>query len=144
MAAALGLKRPDTVESEAGRAEWESRHAALARGYGLAISVQALGVLLSDYHTAQVPSSGTGRNRRTFPTRCDELTWLPRAKLNEYRQDAFATYALWARENAPHTLAELRDALQEPPLRALPGAQVLSASPTSAIRGLKSCNLLIY
>jgi CRISPR system Cascade subunit CasD len=74
VAAALGLKRPDTVESEAGRAEWESRHAALAQGYGLAVSVQALGVSLSDYHTAQVPSSGTGRNRRTFLTRRDELT----------------------------------------------------------------------
>jgi CRISPR system Cascade subunit CasD len=120
IAAALGLKRPDTVESDEERAEWESRHAALARGYGLAVSVQALGVPLSDYHTAQVPSSGTGRNRRTFLTRRDELTWLPRAELNtilsrrEYRQDAFATCALWARENAPHTLAELRDALQEP------------------------------
>jgi CRISPR system Cascade subunit CasD len=120
VAAALGLKHPDTVESEAGRAEWESRHAALAQGYGLAVSVQALGVSLSDYHTAQVPSSGTGRNRRTFLTRRDELTWLPRAELNtilsrrEYRQDAFATCALWARENAPHMLAELRDALQEP------------------------------
>ncbi len=120
VAAALGLTRPATIESEAERAEWESRHAALARGYGLAVSVQALGVPLSDYHTAQVPSSGTGRNRRTYPTRRDELTRLPRAELNtipsrrEYRQDAFATCALWSRENAPHTLAELRDALQEP------------------------------
>lgn len=120
VAAALGLKRPDTVESEAQRAEWESRHAALAQGYGLAISVQALGVPLSDYHTAQVPSSGTGRNRRTFLTRRDELTWLPRAELNtilsrrEYRQDAFAICALWARENEPHTLSELRDKLLEP------------------------------
>ena len=120
IAAALGLKRPDTVATEEERADWESRHAALAQGYGLAVSMQALGVPLSDYHTAQVPSSGTGRNRRTFLTRRDELTWLPRAELNtilsrrEYRQDAFATCALWNRANAPYPLAEIRDKLLEP------------------------------
>ncbi len=120
MAAALGLKRPDTVESEAKRTEWGSRHAALAQGYGLAVSVRAMGAPLSDYHTAQVPSSGTGRNRRTFFTRRDELTWLSRTELNtilsrrEYRPDAFAACALWARANAPHALSELRDALLEP------------------------------
>lgn len=120
VAAALGLKRPDTVANDEERAEWENRHATLARGYGLAISVQALGVPLSDYHTVQVPSSGTGRNRRNFPTRRDELTWLPRAELNtilsrrEYRQNAFAACALWARAGAPYTLSELRDALREP------------------------------
>jgi len=120
IAAALGLKRPDTVESEPERAEWESRHAALAQGYGLAISVQALGVPLSDYHTAQVPSSGTGRNRRTFLTRRDELTWLPRAELNtilsrrEYRQDVFKACALWSRDSAPYSLTEIRNKLLEP------------------------------
>ena len=120
VAAALGLKRPDTVESKSERAECESRHTALAQGYGLAISVQALGVPLSDYHTAQVPSSGTGRNRRTFLTRRDELTWLPRAELNtvlsrrEYRQDAFAVCALWSRPSTPYALSELRDVLLEP------------------------------
>lgn len=120
IAAALGLKRPDTVESEAERAEWESCHAALARGYGLTVKVQALGVPLSDYHTAQVPSSGTGRNRKTFPTRRDELTWLPRDELNtilsrrEYRQDAFTACALWSRNSAPYSLTEIRDKLLEP------------------------------
>ena len=75
-AAALGLKRPDTARNEQERADWEARHAALARGYGLAVKVEALGMPLTDYHTAQVPSSGSGRNRVVFPTRRDELTWV--------------------------------------------------------------------
>lgn len=106
VAAALGIKRPDTVADETERMACEKRHAELAQGYGLGIFVQVLGSPLSDYHTAQVPSSGAGRNRKVFPTRRDELTWLPRAELNtilsrrEYRQDAYAACALWRRESA--------------------------------------------
>jgi len=36
LAAALGLKRPDTAKSEPEREDWEQAHAALAQGYGLA------------------------------------------------------------------------------------------------------------
>jgi CRISPR system Cascade subunit CasD len=120
VAAALGIKRPDTVADETERMACEKQHAELAQGYGLGVFVQVLGSPLSDYHTAQVPSSGTGRNRKVFPTRRDELTWLPRADLNtilsrrEYRQDAFCTVALWTKAEAPHSLRELRNALLEP------------------------------
>lgn len=120
LAAALGLKRPDTAESEPEREEWEQAHAAVAQGYGLAMKVDYSGQPLSDYHTAQVPSSGKGKNRAVFPTRRDELLRMPRHDLNtilsrrEYRQDAFAACALWARENAPHSLPALRDALGSP------------------------------
>ena len=75
---------------------------------------------LVDYHTAQVPSSGTGRNRRQFATRRDELLAVPRAELNtilsrrDYRVDALYTIALWARPEAPHPLAELAARLHEP------------------------------
>ena len=77
------------------------------------------GVPLVDYHTAQVPSSGTGRNRRQFATRRDELLAVPRAELNtilsrrDYRVDALAI-ALWARPEASHSLAELAARLHEP------------------------------
>jgi CRISPR system Cascade subunit CasD len=119
LAAALGIKRPDTAE-EADRLAWEQAHTALADGYGLAIRVECPGLPLSDYHTAQVPSSGRGRNRTVFPTRRDELTWVARQDLNtilsrrEYRQDAYCAIALWARDGAPHGLDALREVLLAP------------------------------
>jgi len=120
IAAALGIPRPDTATTEDDRTRLERQHSALAHAYGLAVCVQVPGIPLTDYHTAQVPSSGAGRNRKVFATRRDELTWQPRADLNtilsrrEYRQDAFAVCALWSREDAPYTLADIRDKLLEP------------------------------
>ena len=73
-----------------------------------------------DYHTTQVPSSGSGRNRRQFATRRDELTAVPRPDLNtilsrrDYRLDALYTIALWERPGAPRPLAELAARLHEP------------------------------
>lgn len=120
LAAALGLRRPDTTQDATLGQQWEAQHLALANGYGMAVKLTQPGLPLTDYHTAQVPSSGSGRNKKVFATRRDELTWLPRHELNtilsrrDYRQDAFAAVALWARDDAPHTLAELRDALLAP------------------------------
>jgi CRISPR system Cascade subunit CasD len=120
LAAALGIKHPATVSDEAERAALEARHAGLARDYGFSFKVEALGTPLCDYHTAQVPSSGKGKNRIVFPTRRDELTRLSRHDLHtilsrrDYRQDAWAAAALWARPDAPHTLETLRDALASP------------------------------
>jgi len=120
VAAALGLRRPDTAQTAAQRSEWEADHRALADGYGMAIKVDAVGVPLTDYHTAQVPSSGTGRTRQLFATRRDELIRGPKSNLNtilsrrEYRQDVFYAITLWTRPQAPHTLLELRQALLEP------------------------------
>lgn len=113
IAAALGLRRPDTFATVAERRHCETRHLALAVGYGLAVKLTRAGLPLIDYHTAQVPSPGSGRNRKIFPTRRDELTWSPRHDLNtvfswrNYRQDAFAAVALWAREGAPYPLDRL-------------------------------------
>src|SRR5207248_2871156 len=82
--------------------------------------VDAPGVPLVDYHTTQVPSTGTGRNRRQFATRRDELTAVPRPELNtilsrrDYRVDALYTIVLWARSVAPHLLAELAARLHQP------------------------------
>lgn len=120
IAAALGLRRPDTTADEDRRRQWEAEHLALAEGYGMAAKITPPGLPLTDYHTAQVPSSGSGRNRRVFATRRDELTWMPRHELNtilsrrDYRQDAFAVIALWAREDAPYSLQSLRDRLLAP------------------------------
>ena len=120
LAAALGLRRPDTTPDVTLAQQWETQHLALANGYGMAVKLTQPGLPLTDYHTAQVPSSGSGRNKKVFATRRDELTWLPSHELNtilsrrDYRQDAYAAVALWARAGAPHTLSELRDALLAP------------------------------
>jgi CRISPR system Cascade subunit CasD len=120
LAAALGIKRPDTTDDETERTALEAAHSALAQGYGFAVRVDAPGVTLVDYHTAQVPSSGTGRNRRQFATRRDELLTVPRDELNtvlsrrDYRVDALYTVALWGRPGAPYSLAELAARLHEP------------------------------
>jgi len=119
-AAALGLRRPDTTADENLRQHWEVQHAALAEGYGMAVKLTQPGLPLTDYHTAQVPSSGTGRNKKEFATRRDELTWLPRHDLNtilsrrDYRQDPFAAVVLWARDSAPYPLEALRTRLLAP------------------------------
>lgn len=120
IAAALGLRRPDTTQDETLRQKWEAQHVALAEGYDMAVKLTQPGLPLTDYHTAQVPSSGSGRNKKTFATRRDELTWLPRHDLNtilsrrDYRQDAYAAVALWARTGAPYSLDQLRDRLLAP------------------------------
>ena len=120
LAAALGIRRPNTADNEADRMALESAHAALTNGYGLAVKMECLGLPLSDYHTVQVPSSGKGKNRMVFATRRDELGRLSRHDLNtilsrrEYRQESYCAIALWARAGAPHGLEALRDALVAP------------------------------
>lgn len=109
LAAALGIRRDE-----------EQRLAALAAGYGFAVRVDAGGMLLRDYHTAQVPSA-SDMKKRPHRTRRDELL-LPRHALNtvlssrEYRCDALYMVALWASPNAPYSLAELAAALVKPQL----------------------------
>lgn len=109
IAAALGISRDD-----------ETMHRKLAESYGLAVSVYSIGTPLSDYHTAQVPPSGTGRNRINFATRRDEIHMLRREKLNtilsrrDYRMDALADVVIWARHTPPYSLERLTDALRYP------------------------------
>lgn len=126
VAASLGLKRPDTIHYEGDeqrtlheRVESEAQHAKLAEGYGMAVKVEALGLPLSDYHTAEVPK-GAG-----YATRRDELQEVHEQKRagnfkgtilsrREYRQDIFYAVALWARPDAPRSLDELHRSLLEP------------------------------
>ena len=120
LAAAQGVKRPDTVQDDEERKMCDNQHVQMSQGYGIAIKTDAAGVPLFDYHTVQVPSSGTGRNKKTFYTRRDELCWDKKSLLNtilsrrEYRQDAYYTVAVWARPEAPFPLNELCKKLLEP------------------------------
>lgn len=109
LSAALGIRRHE-----------EAALTALAQGYLLATRVDAPGVLLRDYHTVQIPDSVAMKGR---PQRCrrDQLS-VPRDKLNtllttrEYRCDAVYTVALVALAAAPHPLARLAAALEQPRL----------------------------
>ncbi len=126
VAAALRLKRPDTIHYEHDeprtareRSECEISQTKLADGYGIAFKAESLGLPLSDYHTVEVPK-GTG-----YATRRDEILEVANQKRKggfkgtilsrrEYRQDVFCAVALWARPDAPYPLESLRHALLEP------------------------------
>jgi CRISPR system Cascade subunit CasD len=103
VAACLGLDRTE-----------EEAHAALERGYGLALRVEFLGPSLADYHTAQVPPARRGRR---FATRAEELaatdleTILSR---RDYRAGLICLAALWPRETSRWPLVELEAALAMP------------------------------
>ena len=107
LGAALGLRRED-----------DASHAALSRGYGFAVGVQASGKLLRDYHTAQVPGRVSLKGR-PHATRRDELR-VPKDELNtvlstrDYRQDAACLVAVQPRDDVPYALEELAGALKAP------------------------------
>lgn len=107
LGAALGLRRED-----------EAAHAALRQGYGFAVGVQSTGKLLRDYHTVQVPGRSSLKGR-PHATRRDELR-VPKHELNtilstrDYRQDAACLIAVQPREEAPHALEALAEALKKP------------------------------
>lgn len=103
LGAALGITR-----------EREDELAALAAGYGLAVRIDAEGELLRDYHTTQVPPARRGRR---FATRREELAvddLYTILSQRDYRVEAAWTCALWLREGAPRSLAELAEALRRP------------------------------
>lgn len=109
IAAALGIRR-----------DQEEEQLRLSNCYGFAVLVKRPGIPMSDYHTAQVPRSGTGRNRRVFPTRRDEIVTAPKDELNtilsrrDYRLDALYAVAVWKETGAPYGLKDIADKLNTP------------------------------
>ena len=107
VAAALGLKRSDAEEQRA-----------LAENYRFAVRLETPGVLLRDFHTAEVPS---GKNLPAYvQTRRDELNAVkhkdnPVLSRRDYCCDARATICLWSESNDPHwSLYELAEELCTP------------------------------
>lgn len=105
IAAALGLVRED-----------QTAHDALDSGYGLAVRLDAPGVPMVDYHTAQTVAASAIKKRRPATRAAmleadDHETILSR---RTYRQDALATSCLWVRSGARWTLEEVATALQRP------------------------------
>jgi len=109
MAAALGIRRDE-----------EERLRDLATGYLMAVRIDAPGILLRDYHTAQVPPSIIDRKKMIFPTRKAELS-VPKDALNtilssrDYRCDAIYTICLWSRTSTPpYALTNVKEHLEKP------------------------------
>jgi len=105
LGAALGVRRDD-----------EAGQRALRDGLQVAMKQSSPGVLLRDYHTAQVP----GQQRRvTHYTRREELA-VPKQRLNtilstrEYRCDGYWTIAVSTTADAPWTVDDLAAALNRP------------------------------
>jgi CRISPR system Cascade subunit CasD len=87
VAAALGIRRDE-----------EERLRELATGYCMAVRIDAPGILMRDYHTAQVPSSG-----KTILSSRD------------YRCDAVYSVCLWSRTaSPPYPLTVLKQHLENP------------------------------
>ena len=103
LAAAVGIDRSETAT-----------HAAMEHGYGVAVRVDAPGVTFSDYHTAQVPPARRGEHHATRRAELDARPLETILSRREYRSDSLFTVAVWAREIAPVTLADLAAALQQP------------------------------
>jgi len=109
VAAALGIRRDE-----------EAVHQTMATSYGFAVRVEAAGSPIRDYHTAQVPPAGSGRRKKTFATRKDELA-VPKEELGtilssrDYRCDSLYSVCLWTvGDSSPYSLAQLEAALAKP------------------------------
>ncbi len=105
IAAALGIDRED-----------QEGHDALDSGYGFAARVDAPGVPLVDYHTAQSVSASAIKKHRPA-TRAAMLGCAePETMLSRrsYHQDALATVCLWAHKPAKWSLATIAEALTRP------------------------------
>lgn len=108
ISAAIGIRRDE-----------EERLRTVAEGYRFAFRMNASGLIIRDYHTSQVPTSGTGRNRKDFPTRRDELldqtvkiTTILSSR--DYQCDNSFTVFVTAMDSAPYSLEKIQKYLQEP------------------------------
>ena len=103
LAAALGIERGEAAT-----------HAAMEQGYGVAVRVDAPGVMFSDYHTAQVPPARRGERHTTRRAELDARPLETILSRRDYRTDSLFTVAVWARAMAPVALTDLATALQRP------------------------------
>lgn len=104
LAAALGIRRDE-----------EERQNSLAAACSFAVRIDAMGVLLRDYQTTQVPSAKKGvihYTRRSELAKKEELNTILSSR--DYRCDAAYTIAITVANDAPYSLKELASALAKP------------------------------
>lgn len=107
LAAALGICRDE-----------EEKQRELTQAYNFAVQVNSPGVLLRDYHTSQVPPSGSGKNKKDFATRKDELEAEKIETIlstRDYYCDALYTVCIWCKtESIPYSLEIITQKIREP------------------------------
>jgi CRISPR system Cascade subunit CasD len=108
ISAAFGIKRDKQKSLDA-----------VDEGYRLAFRMDSPGILVRDYHTSQVPASGSGKNAKVFLTRKEELespedTISTILSSRDYRCEALATVCLEPTASAPYTLTEIAEQLRNP------------------------------
>ncbi|MDP2211517.1 MAG: type I-E CRISPR-associated protein Cas5/CasD [Candidatus Aquicultor sp.] len=103
LAAALGIRRDEA-----------ERQKSLAEACSFAVRVDAMGTLLRDYHTSQVPSAKKGITHYTRRSELavDGLNTILSSR--DYRCDAAYTVAISMRKGAAFTAQQLADALLKP------------------------------
>lgn len=103
LAAALGIRRHE-----------EERQQALAGAISFAVQVDAMGVLLRDYHTTQVPSARQGITNYTRRSElsADDLNTI--LSTRDYRSDAVHTVAITLAKESVFTVSSLVTALKRP------------------------------
>lgn len=108
LCAALGIRRGE-----------EEQLSAVANGYRFSFRLDNEGVPVRDYHTTQVPGSGSGKNRRDFLTRKEELS-VSESQIStilssrDYLCDSFCTVFVSNLPDAPYSLEELSKQLKNP------------------------------
>jgi len=132
LAAALGIERHD-----------ETRQRTLRDGIRVAVQQRSAGVLLRDYHTAQVPP----RQRKvTHYTRRDELS-VPNNRLStilssrSYRCDGYWVVAVEALPELPWSVDELAVALQRPKFALCLGRRAFAPAAPLAPRVVEAAGL---
>ena len=116
LAAALGIERTEA-----------DRHAAMERGFGVAVRVDAPGITLSDYHTAQVPPARRGVRHATRRAELDARPLETILSRRDYRTDSLFTVAVWARPDAPVPLAATGGRTAAPAILPFGRPQILPA-----------------
>lgn len=103
LAAALGIRRNE-----------DERQKELADACFFAVRVDAMGTLLRDYHTAQVPSEKKGVTRYTRYSELANENLNTILSTRDYRCDAAYTVAVTVRNEAKYTAQALADKLKKP------------------------------
>lgn len=103
LAAALGIRRDE-----------EEKQKALADACQYAVRIDAMGTLLRDYHTAQVPPSKKGKIRYTRKAELANENLNTILSTRDYRCDAAYTVAICLRDDYRYTVQMLAEALRKP------------------------------
>lgn len=132
LAAALGIRRDE-----------EEHQKTLANAFYFAVRVDAMGTLLRDYHTAQVPSEkkGVTRYTRYSELAVEDLNTILSSR--DYRCDAAYSVAISLRDDCEDSLRILAERLNVQKFTLSVLAEILSKPEFVLYLGRKSCPLAL-